>query len=206
MTPGNQSSAVPFRHPLFGDVGRNWGWLLALGILSVILGVIGLGMTFLLTVASVLYFGILITIVGGVQVFQAFKCTGWKSVLFHVLIGILYVVGGLMIVTRPLLASLALTWTLAIILIAVGVLRLVVGVQHRGTTGWGWALTGGVVTILLGLMILAKWPLDALWVIGLFIAVELIVNGWTQIFVGMAARAAGQTMSASGRAPGSAKA
>ena len=65
-----------------------------------------------------------------------------------------------------------------------GVLRLVVGVQHRGTTGWGWALTGGVVTILLGLMILAKWPPDALWVIGLFIAVELIVNGWTQIFVG----------------------
>ena len=76
MTPGNQSSAAPFRHPLFGDVGRNWGWLLALGILSVILGIIGLGMTFLLTVASVLYFGILITVVGGVQVFQGLQVHG----------------------------------------------------------------------------------------------------------------------------------
>ena len=194
MTQGNPSSAVPVRHPLFGDVSRNWGWLVALGVLSVILGIIGLGMTLLLTLVSVLYFGVLMIVVGGVQVFQAFKCTGWKSVLFHVLIGLLYVVAGIMIVTFPLFASLALTWTLAIILIAVGVLRLVVAAHHRGTPGWGWALAGGVVTILLGLMILARWPLDALWVIGLFIAVELIVNGWTLIFVGLAARTAGQSM------------
>jgi uncharacterized membrane protein HdeD (DUF308 family) len=206
MTQGNQSSAVPVRHPLFGDVSRNWGWLLAVGILSVILGIVGLGMTLLLTLVSVLYFGILIIVVGGVQVFQAFKCTGWKSVLFHLVIGLLYVVAGIMIVTFPLFASLALTWTLAIILIAVGVLRLVVAAQHRGTTGWGWALAGGVITILLGLMIVARWPLDALWVIGLFIAVELIVNGWTLIFVGLAARTAGRAMPAPGRAPGSAKA
>jgi uncharacterized membrane protein HdeD (DUF308 family) len=56
-------------------------------------------------------------------------------------------------------------------------------VQHRGTTGWVWARPGGVITILLGLMILARRPLDALWVIGLFVAIELIVNGRTQIFV-----------------------
>jgi uncharacterized membrane protein HdeD (DUF308 family) len=206
MTQGSQSSAVPLRHPLFGDLTWHWGWLLALGILSVILGIVGLGMTLLLTLVSVLYFGVLMIIVGGVQLFDTFKCTGWKSVLFHALIGLLYVVAGIMIVTRPLLASLALTWTLAVILIAVGVLRLVVAVQHRGTAGSGWAMAGGVITIILGLMILAKWPLDALWVIGLILAVELIVNGWTQIFAGLAARAAGQTMPAPGRAPGSAKA
>jgi uncharacterized membrane protein HdeD (DUF308 family) len=199
MTQGSQSSAVRVRHPLFGEVSRNWGWLLAVGILSVILGIVGLGMTLLLTLVSVLYFGVLIIVVGGVQVFHAFQCTGWKSVLFHVVIGLLYLVAGIMIVTFPLFASLALTWTLAIILIAVGVLRLVVAAQHRGTTGWGWALAGSVITILLGLMIVARWPLDALWVIGLFIAVELIVNGWTLIVVGLAARTAG-------RAPGSATA
>jgi len=206
MTQGSQSSAVPLRHPLFGDLGLNWGWLLALGILSVILGILGLGMTLLLTLVSVMYFGVLMIVVGGVQLFQTFKCTGWRSILFHALIGLLYVVAGIMIVTRPLLASVALTWTLAIILIAVGVLRLVVAVQHWSTISSGWALAGGVITIILGLMILAKWPLDALWVIGLLLAVELIVNGWTQIFVGLAARAAGQTMPASGRALGSTKA
>jgi uncharacterized membrane protein HdeD (DUF308 family) len=191
---------------LFGDLHRTWGWLLAVGILSVILGILGLGMTVMLTLVSVLYFGVLMIVMGGVQVVQTFKCAGWKSVVLHALIGLLYVVAGLVIVRRPLLASLTLTWTLAVILVAVGVMRIVLGVQHRGTAGWGWAVFGGAITVLLGLMILAKWPLDALWVIGLFLAIELIVNGWTMVFVALAARAAGRTMPAPGQAPGAARA
>lgn len=100
-------------------------------------------MTFLLTLVSVLYFGILTLIGGGVQLFQAFKCTGWKGVLFHVLIGLLYVVAGIMIVTRPLLASLVLTWMLASILIAVGVLRLVMAIQHGAMAGLGLGVLRG---------------------------------------------------------------
>jgi uncharacterized membrane protein HdeD (DUF308 family) len=205
MAQGTLTSTVESQQEFFGDVSRHWGWLLALGIFSVILGVIGLGMTFMLTLATVLYFGILMIVIGGAQLFHAFKGAGWRSISFHVLIGLLYVVAGIMIVTRPLLASLALTWTLAVILIAAGVLRLVMAVQHRGMPGAGWAMGGGVITILLGLMILAKWPLDALWVIGLFLAIELIVNGWTQIFIALAARAAGRTMPAPRPSPGTAR-
>jgi uncharacterized membrane protein HdeD (DUF308 family) len=205
MAQGSPSSAVPLNHPLFGDLSRHWGWLLAVGMLSVILGILGLGMTLMLTIVSVLYFGVLMIVVGGVQLVQSWKCAGWKSVLSHVVIGVLYLIAGIMIVTRPLLASLALTWTLAIILVVVGVMRLVVGVQHRGTSGAGWAIVGGIITVVLGLMILAKWPVDALWVIGLFLAIELIVNGWTQVFVALAARAAGRSMPASGQAPGAAR-
>jgi uncharacterized membrane protein HdeD (DUF308 family) len=206
MAQGTLAPTVESQRQFFGDVSRHWGWLLALGILSVILGVIGLGMAFMLTLATVLYFGILMIVVGGAQLLHAFKGTGWKSVLLHVLIGLLYVVAGIMIVTRPLLASLVLTWTLAIILIAVGVVRLIMAVQHRGMPGAAWAMVGGVITILLGLMILARWPLDALWVIGLFLAIELIVNGWTQIFIALAARAAGRTMPAPRPSPGTARA
>jgi len=165
--------------------------LLVLGILSAILGVVGLGMTFFLTLASVLYVGVLVMIVGVVQVVHAAKCSGWKSVVLHVLIGLLYVVAGFVIVARPLLASLVLTWTLACILIAVGVLRLVMAIQHRALQGATWTLLAGAATVLLGLMILARWPTDALWVIGLFLAIELIANGVSAIFVALAARAAG---------------
>jgi len=178
------------RADVFGGLGRNWIWLLVLGILSAILGVVGLGMTFFLTLASVLYFGVLLMIAGVVQIVHAVKCSGWKSVISHVLIGLLYVVAGLVVVARPLLASVALTWTLACILIAVGVLRLVMAIQHRTTQGWTWTFVAGVATVLLGLMILARWPTDALWVVGLFLAVELIINGVTAIFVALAARAA----------------
>jgi len=66
-------------------------------------------------------------------------------------------------------------------------------IQHRAMQGWTWTFLAGVATVLLGLMILARWPTDALWVIGLFLAVELIINGVTTIFVALAARVAGQS-------------
>jgi len=191
MAQVSRSWAVVSRADAFGELGRNWIWLLVLGILSAILGVVGLGMAFFLTLASVLYFGVLVMIVGVVQVVHAAKCSGWKSVVLHVLIGLLYVVAGFVIVARPLLASLVLTWTLACILIAVGVLRLVMAIQHRALQGGTWTLLAGAATVLLGLMILARWPTDALWVIGLFLAIELIANGVSAIFVALAARAAG---------------
>ena len=191
MAHVSRSFAVVSRADAFGELGRSWIWLLVLGILSAILGVVGLGMTFFLTLASVLYVGVLVMIVGVVQVVHATKCSGWKSVVLHVLIGLLYVVAGFVIVARPLLASLVLTWTLACILIAVGVLRLVMAIQHRALQGGTWTLLAGAATVLLGLMILARWPTDALWVIGLFLAIELIANGVSAIFVALAARAAG---------------
>src|SRR5262249_38845243 len=193
-------------HPLFGDLGRHWGWLLAVGVLSIVLGVLGLGMTIMLTVVSVFYFGVLLIVIACAQVVQSFKSARWKSVLLHVLMALVYLAAGIMIVIRPLLASLALTWTLAVMLIAIGVMRVVVGIQHRGTQGSGWAVFGGVVTAFFGLMILAKWPTDALWVIGLILAIELIVNGWTQILVALAARAVGRTRASSGQASAAARA
>jgi uncharacterized membrane protein HdeD (DUF308 family) len=111
-------------------------------------------------------------------------------VLAHGLIALLYVVAGLMIITRPLLASMLLTGALAGMLLLIGVLRCVMAIQHRAMQGWAWALVGGIVTVLLGLMILSKWPADSLWVIGLFLAIELIVQGWSLTFIAVAARTA----------------
>ena len=196
MATATQSTAVSLPHPLFGELRRHWRWLLAVGILSVVLGTIGLGMTWMLTLVSVVYFGVLLIVIGAVQILQTFKCSGWKSIVLHGLIGLLYLAAGIMVVSRPLLASLTLTWALAFMLIVVGVMRIVVGVQHRGTNGWGGAVVGGIITLLLGLLILARWPSSALWVIGFFLAIELIVNGWTQILVALAARRAHRSVPA----------
>jgi uncharacterized membrane protein HdeD (DUF308 family) len=81
---------------------------------------------------------------------------------------------------------------LAGVLIAVGVIRITMGIQHRkAATGWYWPVLSGVVSILLGGMIIFQWPVSGLWVIGLFVAVELILNGWSYVFVALAARKAG---------------
>jgi len=178
------------RHPLFGELSRHWKWLLVVGILCLVLGFVGLGLTFLLTLASVLYFGVLMLVAGGAQLVQGFRASGWRSVLAQVLIALLYILAGLMVITRPLLASVLLTGTLAGMLLLIGVLRCVMAIQHRAMQGWAWALVGGIVTVLLGLMILSRWPADSLWVIGLFLAIELIMQGWSLTFIAVAARTA----------------
>lgn len=176
---------------IFGDLGKNWGWLLALGLLFLVLGVIGVGMSMALTVVGVLYFGVLLIIGGGIQLVQAFKCKGWKSVSWHVLIALVYVVAGALAVYDPVGAAVGLTLVIAIALLAAGTFRLAMSFQLRPSRGWWWPLVSGLVSIVLGGLIFVQWPVSGLWVIGLFIAIELIVNGWAYIFVALAAKSAG---------------
>lgn len=182
---------------LFGELKKNWRWLLAFGILSIALGTIGLGMTFGLTLASVLFFGALLIAGGVFQLFDALKCKGWKSTLWHVMIALLYVAAGILMVVDPVLASATFTLVLAWILIAVGIMRGIMAFQLRPSGGWFWLLLSGIVSVALGGMIIAEWPASGLWVIGLFVAIELIVNGWSYLFVALAARKAGKNDEAS---------
>ncbi|AFM24908.1 HdeD family acid-resistance protein [Desulfomonile tiedjei] len=173
---------------VFGEVGRNWIWLLALGILFVILGFIGLGMTFAVTLASVLFFGVLLLIGSGAQFVEAVKCKGWKSLLLHVLIAFLYLIAGIGAIVAPLGASVMLTLMIAGALIFIGLSRAIMAFQMRKFGSWLWLLLGGIISVVLGGLILANWPVSGLWIIGLFVSIELIVNGWSYIFVALAAR------------------
>jgi uncharacterized membrane protein HdeD (DUF308 family) len=184
----NPSRTMSVMHPLFGDAKKNWGWLLGFGVLSVILGTVGLGMTPYLTTFSVTFFGALLAVGGAFQLVDAFKCRGWKGTVINVLIGLIYLGAGLIIAIDPLRAAVVLTFLLGGAVIVVGILRIGMALQHKGTSGWVWGLFGGVISILLGVLVLSRWPVSGTWVIGLVIAVELIVNGWTYILVGLAAR------------------
>jgi uncharacterized membrane protein HdeD (DUF308 family) len=192
MSNGTASSPAMTPAPELGDLTHNWGWLLAQGILLVVLGTIGLGMTIWLTLASVFFFGVLLVIGGGVQIFQTFKCRGWGSILWHGLIAVLYVLAGFSVMTDPLAASTLFTLFLAGALVGIGVMRLIIAFQLRGAKNWFWPLIGGIAAIFLGIMILARWPVSGLWVIGLFVAIEMIFGGWTYIFIALGARAMGR--------------
>jgi uncharacterized membrane protein HdeD (DUF308 family) len=181
---------------IFGEVRRNWGWLLALGVLSIVLGTIGLGTVFALTLAGVLVFGWLILIGGGIELVQAFKCHGWQSRLWQLVVAALHVAAGILILADPLLASGVITLFLGAAILAGGVVRILVAFQHRDHAGWGWLVFSGVVSLVLGAMILSRWPASSFFVIGLFIAIELIFNGWSLVTLALAARAASGTPSA----------
>ncbi len=191
MSANNEASKAAEQNLVLGEVQKNWKWLLFLGNAFLILGLIGLGRAFTLTMASVYFFGFLILIGGAIQLFESFKCKGWKSMIWHLVISIIYILVGIQIIARPLVASTVITLMIAIGIILVGILRVVMALQHRGLPNWGWPLFSGIVSILLGLVIAARWPVSGLFVIGLFVAIELIIHGWSYIFLALAAKNAG---------------
>ena len=162
--------------------------MLSLGIVMLILGVIGLGMTVLFNEIVVMYFGFLLLFGSGVQLMQAFRAEAWKGRVWHVLIALVYIVGGIIAVTEPVIAGMTLALLIAWTLIVIGVLRLVMALQMRGAAGWLWTLLGGVLSVVLGVMIINEWPQSGLWVIGLFVAIEILFAGWSQIMIALAAK------------------
>ena len=170
------------------ELRRNWGWLFCLGVLFIVLGCIGLGMLVGLTLASVLFLGVLTIIAGILQFVDVFRYRQWKGAVWHGLIAILYFIVGALILYDPILASTVITALLAWVLIFIGITRFMMAVSLRHEKEWGWLLFAGLAAIILGILILLQWPWSGLWVIGLFIAIELLMSGWTYIFIAFSIR------------------
>ena len=170
------------------QVSRRWGWYLALGILLVVLGTFAIGRSCLLTVVSVGVFGWLMIFAGVAEVVHSFwNGRGWGGFFIDLLSGLLYVVVGFMIVGNPASTAVALTLLIAMFLIFDGVFRIATALSVRNPN-WGWVLFNGVVSLLLGIMIWRQWPLAGLWVIGLFIGIQMIFNGWSLVMLALAAK------------------
>ncbi len=174
--------------PIPTELQRNWGWLLTLGCLFIVLGFIGLGITIWLTLASMIVLGILFIIAGFAQIVDSVKSHQWKGIVGHAVIAILYLIAGGLMIYDPVLASAVITALLAWLFIIIGITRFITAIALRHTRRWGWLLFAGVAAIVLGVLILMQWPVSALWVFGMLISVELIVNGWSYVFIALSMR------------------
>lgn len=173
-----------------GEIRKNPGWLLFMGILLLILGIVGVGMAGMLTVASIFYFGFLAAAGGVLLLIDAFKAEGWKSKFWEILIALLYLAAALVMINNPAASAVWFTFFIAIFLFLSGNFRIFIGIQIRNEVkGWLWTVLGGFASVVLAAMILAKWPYSGLWVIGMFLAIEMIMQGTSMITIAMAARA-----------------
>ncbi len=170
------------------EVRSKWGWFVALGVAFLVLGVIAFYNMFVATVASVYFIGWLMLIGAAAEIVHAFGVKNWSSFFWWLLSGLVYAVAGIVALINPLLASAVLTLVLAMALIAGGALRIWVGMKARSDGSWGWVVAGGVITLLLGLVIAIGWPVNSLWVLGMFLAIDLIFQGWSFVAFGLALR------------------
>ena len=168
------------------EIVQYWGWFLAFGIGLVVLGVAAVARSITATVVSMLFFGWLLVIASGIEVAQAVMVGHWAGFFHHLLAAILFGVTGLLLVTRPLVSAEVATVFMAMFFIIGGLFQLI-GSFAVTLPSWGWQALDGAITLLLGLLVLAQWPVSGLWVIGLFVGIDLIFYGcaWIALALGL---------------------
>jgi uncharacterized membrane protein HdeD (DUF308 family) len=164
------------------------GWIVALGAVYVIAGLIALASVAMATVASVLVVGVMMIVAGVAEVINAFQIKSWGKFLLWALLGVLYIVAGFVTFENPLLAAVLLTLMLGASLVASGIMRIILSFSMKRETPWIWVAISGVITLLLGLLILARWPINSVYILGLFLGIDLIMAGAGWIGLGFGLR------------------
>jgi uncharacterized membrane protein HdeD (DUF308 family) len=154
-----------------------WGWIVALGVVYVVAGFVALGSVVMATVASVLVVGVMMIVAGVAELISAFQIKTWGKFLIWALLGLLYIVAGFVTFENPLFAAVLLTLMLGASLVASGVVRIFLAFNMKRESPWVWVALSGVITLLLGLLILARWPINSIYILGLFLGIDLIMAG-----------------------------
>jgi uncharacterized membrane protein HdeD (DUF308 family) len=164
------------------------GWIVALGVVYLIAGFIALGSVVFATVATVLVVGIMMIISGVAEVINAFQLKSWGKFLLWVLLGLLYIFAGFVTFENPLLAAAVLTLMLGFALVASGIMRLILAFSMKEGTPWLWVVLSGLITLALGAIILLHWPVSGLYILGIFLGIDLVFAGVSWICVGLGLR------------------
>ncbi|TWT38573.1 HdeD family acid-resistance protein [Blastopirellula retiformator] len=174
------------RHELH-ELRKEWWWFLLLGVGLIVLGLFALGASFITSLAVVVFFGLLLVVGGAVQIASAFWAGRWSGMLLSMLLGIFYVVTGMLMIDAPIEAMQAIVLLIAAFLIVGGLFRIVAALSVR-FPAWGWQLLSGAVSVILGLMINKGWPDNSVFIIGLFLGIELIFSGWYWVMLSIGVR------------------
>ena len=171
---------------MLDNVKRASGWSVALAVLMILAG--------MLAIISPLIAGVVIVYVvawtaifnGVAQLVYAFRAHTGGRMILEILLGLLYIVAGVFILLHPGGGLLALTLVIACFLLVYGVFALVLAFQLKPHSGWGWVLFDAIVTILLGVLIWAHWPMNSEWVVGTLVGISFIASGVSRLMLSLA--------------------
>jgi uncharacterized membrane protein HdeD (DUF308 family) len=172
-----------------------WGFVLFLGLVSVIVGLVAIGSPHIATSKSVMIFGIVLLIAGVTELVHTIMVRNGRGVALHLLSAALYLFVGFFMLEDPQRVAVVLTLLFAASFLVGGLLR-VISSALLYFPAWQWVMLNGIIDILLGIFVLSEWPESSLWVIGMFVGIDLLFHGWSWIVLALSVRnyqAAAQT-------------
>ncbi len=167
---------------------KNAGWLVALGVLQIVIGVVVLaaplagGLTVTLVIGMAMIFG------GIARLVAAFAADSFGIGALAFVWGLIVAATGFYIFTNPGVGLVTLTLVLSMMFFVSGITECVAAFQVKPERGWGWMLTGGLVSVLLAFMIWRQFPFSGIWLVGTLLGVNLLMSGMTTVMIGSAAR------------------
>lgn len=168
MTESDNSSSIPMV-PI---------WL---GFSCMIAGVLAIGAPFVAGATATYLVAMLLFLSGVVELFGAFHANSFQKGLLAFLSGGLSLLGGGLMFAHPLMGMGVLTLLLGIYFFMDGLGKSLLAFRVKPQAGWGVVLFGGLVTLLLGILILSKWPLSGVWAIGTLLGVNMLTSGLTMV-------------------------
>lgn len=184
----NQQPVGPFFSSI-EKIRRHWGRFLALGIVLIFIGLLAIGSATYTTFFTIFFLGGLLLIGGIIEIIQSFWARQWAGFFLSMLVGIFYALTGIIFLTKPVPAAAALTLLIGSLFLVSGLFKIGSSVVVRFEQ-WGWVLFSGIISFILGVMVLTEWPAVSLWLIGLFVGIDLLFYGWTWVILSIAARSA----------------
>ncbi|HEX2706724.1 MAG TPA: HdeD family acid-resistance protein [Solirubrobacterales bacterium] len=169
-------------------LARSWKALMTVGVLAIFVGCIAILVPAVAAVGTAIFIGWILVIAGAFLVAAAFSAHSIGTVVLRLLWAALTVVVGVWLIVEPHNGTLTLTLVLGIYFLFMGLTRIAVAFAGRGQANAGLVGLSGVAGLLIGILVLAKFPSSADWAIGLLVGIDLIFAGWTLTSVAFVGR------------------
>ncbi len=168
---------------LTDEIKKRSGWSIFMGVLTAILGVFLIVYPMATATITTLLLGWVLIFVGIAQFVFALHSQTVGKFFLKVLLGVLYGIAGVALAFFPIQGVAALTALLGVVFLVYAGIATVTAFQVRPVEGWGWFLFDGIAALLVGILILARWPSSSLWAIGTLVGLAVLMGGVSRIMI-----------------------
>lgn len=166
---------------------RGNGWFILLGVVMILTGIGAFAFPLVASLSVELLLGATFLVCGIATLFQSFQEKEWSGVFWQLVIGIVYLAGGIVFLVNPFGGVIALNVFLGIVFFAEGIARIVMGFQMRSERNWGWLVASGGMSMLLGILVFGGLASGAsLGFIGVLLGLNFIFAGASFVALGSA--------------------
>jgi uncharacterized membrane protein HdeD (DUF308 family) len=167
------------------ELQQHRGWLLTVGCISIVAGMVAIAYSFVATLVTVLFLAWMMIFGGVLEGAYALRHRERGHLVLYLLEALLAIVIGALLLQSPVRGAVVLTMLIATYFVISGIFRIVGALALR-LPHWGWLLVSGIINLGLGIIVWGGWPATGLWVLGLFIGINLLFSGWARVMLALA--------------------